>query len=98
MKPETKLLCDREDLPELEHREKTPSSFPLKIEYLMLSWIESRAKAFTVTIEVPIKIRFKKIRKRKFQGKTRANTGYLLFAYYTSVCSFIQWLLIEGLR
>lgn len=48
----------------------------------MLFRIESGAKAFTVTIEVPVEIRLKKkdFRKRKFQGKTRANTRYLLFA------------------
>lgn len=54
-----KLLEGREGLPELEHKEKTPSSFPLKIEYLMLSRTESVAKAFIVTIEVPVKIRLK---------------------------------------
>lgn len=57
MEQKIKLLEGREGLPELEHKEKTPSSFPLKIEYLMLSWTESVAKAFIVTIEVPVKIR-----------------------------------------
>lgn len=55
-----KHLWSRKGLPELEPREKTPSSFPLKIEYLMLSWIDSGAKAFIVTIEVPVKIKLKK--------------------------------------
>ena len=57
MKQDVKLSLCREDLPELGHREKTPSSFPLKIEYLMLSRIELGAKAFTVMTEVPVKMR-----------------------------------------
>lgn len=64
MEQEIKLLQETEGLPELEHREKTPSSFPLKIEYLMLSCFGSRATAFTVTIEVPAKIRLKKKKKK----------------------------------
>ena len=55
----------REGLPDLEHKEKTPSSFPLKTEYLMLSRIESGAKALIVTIDVPVKIRQKKKKKKK---------------------------------
>lgn len=57
MEQEKRLLQERKGSPELEHREKTPSSFPLRMEYLMLSCIGSGATAFTVTIEVPIKIR-----------------------------------------
>ena len=71
----------RQGLPDLEHKEKTPSSFPLKTEYLMLSRIESGAKAFIVTIEVPIKIKPKKKKKtlgKEIQEKT---TGWLLFAF-----------------
>lgn len=94
MKPETKLLCDREDLPELEHREKTPSSFPLKIEYLMLSWIESRAKAFTVTIEVPKKLGLKKLGKENFREKQEQTLGiYYLPTTLPFVHSFSDYLL-----
>lgn len=60
MEQEINLLQETEELPELEHREKTPSSFPLKMEYLMLSCIGSGAIAFTVTIEVPAKLGLKK--------------------------------------
>lgn len=74
----------RQGLPDLEHKEKTPSSFPLKTEYLMLSQIESGAKAFIVTIEVPIKIKPKKkkktFRKRKFRKKPLGGY-YLPFNY-----------------
>ena len=64
-----KHLWGRKGLPELEPREKTPSSFPLKIEYLMLSWIDSGAKAFIVTIEVPVKI------KKRILGKENSETN-----------------------
>ena len=87
----------REGLPDLEHKEKTPSSFPLKTEYLMLSRIESGAKALIVTIDVPVKIRQKKkknkFRKRKFRKKPRG--GYYLPINYIFTYSFCQRLLIE---
>ena len=90
----------REGLPDLEHKEKTPSSFPLKTEYLILSRIESGAKAFIVTIEVPVKIRHKtktktknNFRKRKFRKKPLGD--YYLPINYILTHSFSQQLLIE---
>ena len=83
----------REGLPDLEHKEKTPSSFPLKTEYLMLSRIESGAKAFIVTIEVPVKIKPKKknFRKRKFRKKPLG--GYYLPINYILIHSVNDYLL-----
>lgn len=80
----------REGLPDLEHKEKTPSSFPLKTEYLMLSRIESGAKAFIVTIEVPVKIKPKK-KKQKTLGKGNSGKNHwVVIIYLLIIFSFIQ--------
>lgn len=91
-------------LPDLEFKEKTPSSFPLKIEYLILSRIESGAKAFIDTTEVPVKIRQNKhtnkqtkknpnFSKRKLRKKPLG--GYYLPINYIFTYSFSQRLLTE---
>lgn len=58
----------------------------------MLSWIESGAKAFTVTIEVPVKIRQKIIKikleeKENFKAKQEQTLGIY---YLPSVFSFVH--------
>lgn len=75
------LLYFRRRLPELEHKEKAPSSFPLKMEYLMSPRIKSGVKACTVTIEVPAKVKnWKKLGKEIFREKI--NIGYLSCLIY----------------
>lgn len=95
MKQDVKLSLGREDLPELGHREKTPSSFPLKIEYLMLSLIELGAKAFIVTTEVPVKMSRKIfLEKENSRGKQGQIQGtYYLPPTFSYGLSFSDYLL-----
>lgn len=75
----SRKIKHRQGLPDLEHKENS-IFISTKTEYLMLSRIESGAKAFIVTIEVPIKIKQKKKKKtfRKRKTVKKPVGGYYL--------------------